>query len=186
MEPTILVGDLVFVDKVAYDLKVPFTTWHMAEWGNPKHGDIVVCFSPKDGLRLVKRVVGVPGDEVELRNDRLFLNGVPMAYGPVAPSVVAGLSPTEKSNALFATEVLAGRDHAMMVMPQRSAMRTFGPLRVPAGSYFVMGDNRDNSNDSRYFGFVPRDQIVGEAKMVLASANWSAGVRWGRFFSALN
>src|SRR6516162_10613328 len=69
MQPTILVGDRVFVNKLAYDLKVPFTTLHLAEWSNPKRGDIVVFYSPYDGTRLVKRVVGLPGDSIELRND---------------------------------------------------------------------------------------------------------------------
>src|SRR5271170_4889031 len=71
MKPTILEGDRIFVNKLAYDLKVPFTTWHLAEWANPKRGDIVVFYSPEDGTRLVKRVVGLPGDVVELRNEQL-------------------------------------------------------------------------------------------------------------------
>src|SRR6476659_3159285 len=73
MKPTILEGDRVFVNKLAYDLKVPFTTWHIATWGQPKRGEIVVFFSPADGKRLVKRVIGLPGDVVELRNERLFV-----------------------------------------------------------------------------------------------------------------
>src|SRR5262245_37374772 len=80
MKPTILEGDRVFVNKLAYDLKVPFTTWHLAEWANPQRGDIVVFYSPYDGMRLVKRVVGLPGDVVGLRNERLILNGQPVDY----------------------------------------------------------------------------------------------------------
>src|SRR5437660_3101782 len=80
MKPTILEGDRVYVNKVAYDLKVPFTTWHLAEWANPECGDIVVFFSPYDGKRLVKRVIGLPGDLIELRNDALILNGKPAEY----------------------------------------------------------------------------------------------------------
>jgi signal peptidase I len=72
MNPTIVQGDRVFVNKLAYDLKVPFTTWHLAQWSNPKRGDIVVFFSPVDGTRLVKRVIGLPGDKIELANDRLL------------------------------------------------------------------------------------------------------------------
>src|SRR5690349_23095607 len=72
MKPTILEGDRIYVNKLAYDLKVPFTTWHIAEWGGPQRGEIVVFFSPKDGQRLVKRVVGLPGDTIELRNDVLI------------------------------------------------------------------------------------------------------------------
>src|SRR5271168_4257282 len=81
MNPTIVEGDRVFVNKLAYDLKVPFTTWHLAQWSNPKRGDIAVFFSPADGIRLVKRVIGLPGDAVEMIDDRLLINGVPAAYG---------------------------------------------------------------------------------------------------------
>src|SRR5215471_13813048 len=80
MKPTILEGDRVYVNKLAYDLKVPFTTWHLAEWGNPQRGDIVVFYSPYDGKRLVKRVIGLPGDSIELRNDNLILNGQAVQY----------------------------------------------------------------------------------------------------------
>ena len=86
MKPTILEGDVVFVNRLAYDLKVPFTTWHLAEWGQPARGDIVVCFAPDDGIRLVKRVVGLPGDVLQLRNDCLFINGVAVAYSPLEAS----------------------------------------------------------------------------------------------------
>src|ERR1041384_2865762 len=82
MNPTILEGDRVYVNKLAYDLKVPFTTRHIAEWSNPQRGDIVVFFSPYDGQRLVKRVIGLPGDLLELRNNVLILNGQPVAYQP--------------------------------------------------------------------------------------------------------
>src|SRR5512140_851408 len=83
MKPTIVEGDRVFVSKLAYDLKAPFTTWHIVQWGNPQRGDIVVFFSPRDGMRLVKRVVGVPGDMVELRNNVLVLNGKLVEYQPI-------------------------------------------------------------------------------------------------------
>src|SRR5580698_3599272 len=82
MIPTILEGDRIFVNKLAYDLKVPFTTWHLATWSNPQRGDIVVFYSPHDGTRLVKRVVGLPGDTVELRNEQLVINGSPVDYAP--------------------------------------------------------------------------------------------------------
>jgi signal peptidase I len=177
MQPTVLVGDYVLVNKLAYDLKVPFTTWHLAEWANPKRGDVVVLFSPRDGLRLVKRVVGLPGDKLEMRDERLFLNGEPVEYAPLPASVTADLAAGEKAGAVFAQEDLTGHPHAVMALPQRAALRTFGPLEVPAGQYFVMGDNRDNSNDSRYIGFVPRDQIVGQAKVVVASFDLD---HWGR------
>src|SRR6266481_8840380 len=91
MQPTILVGDRVLVNKLAYDLKVPFTTWHVLEWANPRRGDIVVFYSPYDGKRLVKRVVGLPGDTVELRNNALVLNGQPVHYKPIADELLRDL-----------------------------------------------------------------------------------------------
>jgi signal peptidase I len=91
MKPTILEGDRVFVNKLAYDLKVPFTTWHVTEWSNPQRGDIVVFFSPKDGTRLVKRVIGLPGDTVELQNERLVINGLPVEYASPDPEMAAQL-----------------------------------------------------------------------------------------------
>src|SRR5580658_6407443 len=87
MNPTIIEGDRVYVNKVAYDLKVPFTTWHLAEWSNPQRGDIVVFFSPYDGTRLVKRVIGLPGDTVELRKEQLIINGEPVNYAPLGAEI---------------------------------------------------------------------------------------------------
>ncbi len=187
MKPTILEGDRVFVNKLAYDLKVPFTTWHIADWGNPQRGDIVVFFSPKDGQRLVKRVIGLPGDTVELRNEQLIINGQPVEYAPADPGMAAQLSGIERERGVFATEELPGTPHAVMAINGVSAMRTFGPVQVPPGRYFMMGDNRDNSFDSRYFGTVARGQIVGRATGVVLSINkenhWLP--RWGRTFTSL-
>src|SRR6185295_16636687 len=87
MKPTILEGDVVFINKLAYDLRVPFTTARLARWTDPARGDIVVCFAPDDGMRLVKRVVGLPGDTIELRNDILVINGVRQSYAPLAADV---------------------------------------------------------------------------------------------------
>jgi len=96
MKPTILEGDRVFVNKLAYDLKVPFTTRHVTEWSNPQRGDIVVFFSPKDGTRLVKRVIGLPGDTVELQNERLVINGQPVEYASPDPEKAMQLSEGER------------------------------------------------------------------------------------------
>src|SRR5215469_10894000 len=131
MKPTILEGDRVYVNKLAYDLKVPFTTWHLAEWDNPQRGDVVVFFSPHDGTRLVKRVIGLPGDTVELRNEQLIINGTPMDYGPLDKTVSGQLPVTEQQQSLFATEQLAAHPHAVMAIPEIPAKRTFGPIRVP-------------------------------------------------------
>lgn len=188
MNPTIIEGDRVYVNKLAYDLKVPFTTWHIAQWGNPQRGDIVVFFSPYDGKRLVKRVVGLPGDTVELRKEQLIINGQPMDYAPLGKAISSQLPEGEQQQSLFATEQLPAHSHAVMAIPSIPAKRTFGPITVPAGHYFMMGDNRDNSFDSRYFGTVDRNEIVGQATDVVFSVNknnyWLP--RSQRFFKPLD
>jgi signal peptidase I len=188
MQPTILVGDRVLVNKLAYDLKVPFTTWHIAEWSNPQRGDIVVFFSPKDGTRLVKRVIGLPGDTVELRNDQLVINGQPVDYTTLEPRIPEQLSNVERAHSIFATEQLPNHSHAVMAINGIPAKRTFGPVQVSDGHYFMMGDNRDNSFDSRYFGTVDRGQIVGRATSVVLSLDKSNYwlPRWSRTCSSLD
>ena len=171
MKPTILEGDYVWVNKLAYDFKFPFTTWHLAEWRNPQRGDIVVFFSPKDGTRLVKRVVGLPGDFIEMRNEQLVINGKPVNYNSLESNIPEQLSLKERNQSEFATENLPDHSHAVMAINGVSAIRTFGPIMVSDNHYFMMGDNRDNSFDSRYFGAVDRTRIVGKATNVLLSLN---------------
>jgi signal peptidase I len=188
MNPTIVQGDRVFVNKLAYDLKVPFTTWHLAQWSDPKRGDIVVFFSPVDGIRLVKRVVGLPGDSIQLVNDRLLINGHRAEYHSLPADTGRDVPADHDGQRLYAREVLAATpSHAVTLLPQRLAMRTFGPTNVPPGQYFVMGDNRDNSNDSRFWGTVERNRIVGRASMVVISIDHQHYFepRWHRFFTGL-
>ena len=173
MKPTILEGDRVFVNKLAYDLKVPFTTWHLAQWANPQRGDIVVFYSPYDGTRLVKRVIGLPGDTVELREEKLIVNGREVSYSPLDTRIAAQLPATERQHSLFADEQLPTHPHAVMATPGLPAKRSFGPITVAADQYLMMGDNRDNSFDSRYWGTVPRSQIVGKATTVVFSLDKS-------------
>lgn len=187
MKPTILEGDRIFVNKLAYDLKVPFTTTRVAQWGDPQRGDIVVLFSPADGKRLVKRVVGLSGDQIELRNGVLLVNGVPAQYEPLDPNIINELPTEQHLQYGFYSESVDGNCHPILVMPWRPSFRSFGPETIPAGFYFVMGDNRDNSYDSRGFGFVQRESIVGRATAVVASLNPEQHYfpRWHRFFTRL-
>ena len=187
MKPTILEGDRVYVNKLAYDLKVPFTTLHLLEWGNPRRGDIVVFYSPYDGKRLVKRVIGLPGDTIELRDEALIINGTMVEQQSFNGASLTDLSPTDRATHLFATENLPGRSHPIATWPAVPARRNFGPVTVPAGEFFMMGDNRDDSFDSRYYGPVERQRILGRASAAVLSFDrahyWVP--RWHRFFTAL-
>jgi signal peptidase I len=188
MKPTILEGDFVFVNKLAYDLKLPFTTRHLSEWADPARGDVVVLFSPEDRMRLVKRVVAVPGDTIELRDNILSINGRRADYQPLGNDALAYVAGSDLAGAHFATETLEHRSHAVMAYRfLRSPMRSMSPLVLGPDEYFVMGDNRDNSKDSRYFGVVRRSLIVGRATGVVASVDKPGAwlPRLGRFFSAL-
>src|SRR4051812_40774084 len=109
MKPTIMEGDVVFINKLAYDLRVPFTFTQLAQWSDPQRGDIVVCFSPADGTRLVKRVVGIPGDTVELRNDILYLNGTAQSYSALPDEQSHELASAEGQPAVYAFETLGSR-----------------------------------------------------------------------------
>ena len=165
MKPSIMEGDRIFVNKLAYDLKVPFTTWHLAQWDNPVRGEVVVFYSPQDGMRLVKRVIGVPGDVLELRDNKLYVNGATAQYQPInataAQEILRQMGQTATATVL-ATESLNGQTHPVMVMPYvYNEKREFGPVTVPQGKFFMMGDHRHDSLDSRYWGFVPAKDVIG-------------------------
>src|SRR5437660_11233443 len=156
MKPTIEEGDRVVVNKLAYDLKVPFTTLEVFKWADPQRGDIVVLFSPVDGTRLVKRVVGVPGDSIEMRDNQLFVNGRAAQWKEVATQ-----EDSEQGSSLVVEENLAGRTHRVMFTAQIPAIRSFSASVVPRGINFVMCDNSDNSNYSRSIGLDDRRRLVG-------------------------
>lgn len=187
MKPTILEGDRIFVNKMAYGLRVPFTSWWAVDLDEPQRGDVVVFFSPDDGVRMVKRVVGLPGDRVEMRGNRVFINGQPASYGPLEEDITTAIAAAERPAYRFARERFDGPSHPVMSTPRRPARRTFGPIIVPDGQYFVLGDNRDNSRDSRWFGCIKRQTIVGRATGIVFSVDADNHYlpRWDRFFHGL-
>jgi signal peptidase I len=190
MEPTIMPGERIFVNKMAYGFRVPFTYSWVSQWSDPVAGDIAIFHSPRDGTRLVKRVVAGPGDVVELRDNVLLVNGVPCTYRPLSRvdlQAVKESRPSGWSDGAFAAEQLLGRSHPVLHYPARASLRNFGPLKVPEGEYFMMGDSRDNSADSRVFGCVKRERIVGRGVAVVASLDPERSYipRWGRWFKPL-
>ncbi|MCC6428764.1 MAG: signal peptidase I [Phycisphaerales bacterium] len=186
MRPTILEGERILVNKLAFGLRIPLTHTWVARWGSPKRGDIITFASPKDGERLVKRVIGLAGDRIAMRDNTLWINGVPVARADIGegqPNVVRNVHLGTRIH----DEKLAGRAHAITLTPRIDSQRTFEEITVPAGECFVMGDNRDVSGDSRYFGCVPMERIYGRAGAIAVSLdpqNWYMP-RWGRWMMGL-
>ncbi len=170
MNPTILEGDRLLIDKHAFGLRVPFTRVHLTRGADPERGDIVTLDSPMDGTLLIKRVIAIPGDTVELDHERLIVNGVTASY---SPGDVSELGELVRATRAHHPEVLQesgiGPSHDILLLPDRLAPSTYGPLVVPKGMYFLLGDDRDNSADSRYLGLVPRRNIIGRATRILFS-----------------
>ncbi len=167
MQPTIQIGDRIVVDKLAYDLRVPFTHVSLLHRADPQRGDIVVLDSDAAGERLVKRVIGVPGDRIALVQNHLYINGAAATYGSTH---VAGIRDDREDPAIYAVERVGAMHHTVRwSISQQGHNRDFGPVTVPSGQYLLLGDNRDNSADSRYFGFFPRGEITGRATRVAVS-----------------
>jgi len=206
MIPTLEVGDHIFVSKFAYGLSIPFTNTKVLKLAQPERGDVIVFKYPKDpSTDYIKRVVGLPGDVVEMKHDELYINGkiVERWREPNVHHYVdlARGSPDERDGELW-IENLSGHKHETLQEP-RGLTRDFERTVIPAGHVFVMGDNRDNSSDSRVWGTVDRDLIKGKALIVWWSrgtsdgmtptgwgpvggvARWVKSIRWGRFFQSV-
>ncbi len=186
MHPTILEGDVVLVNRLAYDLKVPLTHTALARLGEPQRGDIVVFNSPQDGVLLIKRLVAVPGDVVEMRGKRLLINGAQADYALLGASTEA-LDHGMTLPAQQVREQFGDQQRTIQWLPALNTAANFGPVTIPADQYLMLGDNRDNSRDSRYIGLVPRALMKGRAERVLVSAaildNWMPRLeRFGQSF----
>ena len=164
MKPTLLIGDHILVSKFNYGVKLPFIRSTLIPVGSPKRGDIVVFIYPEDRSKdFIKRLVGLPGDTVEVRDKQIFLNGQPWkeTHGVHSDSLVIPGAVQPRDN--------------------------FGPVKVPEGKLFVMGDNRDESYDSRFWGFVDMKDVLGKALIIYWSWNQEDySVRWGRIGTILD
>lgn len=167
MQPTIHIGDRILVDRMAYDIRLPLTHISLLHLADPQRGDIVVLDSQAAHERLVKRVIGLPGDQVAMRNNVLFINGHAASYHATARS---GIHDDMQSPAHYEIEHYGAMRHAIRLSDaQPGPASNFGPVMVPAGQYLLLGDDRDNSMDSRYFGFFPRSEFLGRSRHVVAS-----------------
>lgn len=180
MQPTLLDGDKVWVNKLAYDVKLPFTGISLLSLNEPERGDIVIIDSDAAGKRLVKRIIGLPGDTVYMRNNMLVVNGEVADYEVIS----------QAQEGVIIIEHLFEQSHQAMFSTFRNnrSTRSFGPAQVPEDHYFVLGDNRDNSADSRLYSFIPRDQLVGRSSSVVFSLDSEQRFRprSGRFMAQLD
>ena len=173
MLPSLYIGDFILVNKFSYGIKIPVLNYEIFEMGKPVRGDVVVFRYPRDtSLDHIKRIIGLPGDHIAYYNKVLYVNGKPtnrsftgQYEGPGQPYANEYKEDFEEMN------------HSLLLMPGRPS-NLEGEYIVPKNSYFVMGDNRDNSNDSRVWGAVPESHLVGKAIMIWM--HWSDGVHWNR------
>lgn len=178
MKPTIVEGDRIWVNKVAYDLKLPFSNINLKTFANPKRGDIVIFESAAAENRLVKRVIGIPGDHIEMLNNTIVLNGKRLTYK---------LIKTQQHNIILQEKLNTSLHKIQLVGLINNQQANFDEITIPDNFYLVLGDNRNNSADSRYIGLIPRHEIIGRAKHVVMSLNYDNYYlpRMNRFFETL-
>lgn len=172
MLPTLEVGDYILVNKFSYGIRSPIGYYKLIDLGAPKRGDVIVFRYPEDpSIDYIKRVIGVPGDKIVYRNKQLFINDEKIELKP--------LHPYAKDDRFEELEELLGTvNHHIMISKDYNYLAQPQEYRVPEGHYFAMGDNRDNSKDSRYWGFVPDENLKGRAFFIWWS--WEDGLKWSR------
>ena len=178
MKPTLLIGDFILVSKFAYGVRLPVIHKKVLDVGEPERGDVAVFRFPRDErLDYIKRIVGLPGDEIQYRDKTLTVNGVVAAQNLIGEYK----DPDGGNEAIIEkTETLDDLEHQILISTSRINANEL-EFTVPEGTYFAVGDNRDNSNDSRYWGPVPEENLVGKAFMVWMHFNWdNGGVKWSR------
>lgn len=185
MMPTLLIGDFILVNKYAYGIRLPVLNTKIIEVGEPKRGDIMVFRFPKDPtVDYIKRVIGLPGDRIAYYNKQLYVNGEPIKQTDIAEYQGVGQG-SAMTGARLLSEDLEGVNHDILIREGQPSVQ--GEFTIPEGHYFVMGDNRDNSNDSRYWGTVPESHLVGKAFFIWMSWDWeNGGIAFDRLGTILN
>ncbi len=168
MNPTLVAGDRVVVNKMAYSLRLPFTLFELARWDTPRAGEVITFDSPKDGVNLIKRVVAVGGDVVSMQDNQLVINGQPVPRTLLEPAHELATE-AGRFNAQIWRETVGGVAIDVARLPLMNRNTAFAPVQVPAGKLLVLGDSRDNSNDSRFIGFIDVQRVTGKALRVVMS-----------------
>lgn len=187
MMPTLLVGDFILVNKFAYGLRLPVLNTRFLDLGAPERGDVMVFRYPEDPrVDYIKRVIGVPGDHIRYQGKQLIINGELAGQEAVGVFVGEG-SESRMTGARRMREDLLGVEYEILVMPSDHMFSGDFEYVVPEGEYFTMGDNRDNSRDSRAWGTVPEENLVGKAFLIWMSWDWSKEkvVAWGRLGTSI-
>ena len=176
MIPTLLIRDHLFVTKLAYGIRVPFTTLYLMRYDNPKRGDVVVFINPqKPSEDWIKRVVGLPGDVIEVKRNRVHVNGESFKYSDQKVYEILPHGDTQAQRAIYFNEEMAKEtNHGILVLGENTYNSNTGPFKVKPEHVFVMGDNRDNSTDSRIIGQIPVNHIIGKALFIW----WGGGKNW--------
>ena len=185
MMPTLLIGDFIAVSKFSYGIRLPITNEKIIDVGQPKRGDVVVFRFPGDGETVfIKRIVALPGDRIRYGTDKtIHVNGVEAVQRPAGTYEGSG-SGSHMTGALLQVESLDGRSHEILF--RRDYPTVEGEWLVPPGTYFVLGDNRDKSHDSRFWGFVPEENLIGPASIVWMNWDWGHGIDHGRIGTSIH